>query len=264
MANRKKPWEQKSESAPRGDWGNLPSNLRILADLPGEMNPHSMGDIQVLVSVSNTDLGDLSDRVWDELNAKLIASGGEMTVTREELVGYFATAIYSRTMWVNRNMRPGTFRPDDKWALPVAMHMVVNAIGIVDSQTGARYIPQWDEAGTPLVLDRLTWESVTRRLIALEPFGLRFAKAYEKSEFGVEKVMSLLRVDDISDFYYFAWVPPHALEALIAAVLGLKRVVSTPLDALPLDAIPRYRIRGSWVLRWMHDFARVSEHRDVA
>lgn len=269
MATRRnRPWDkEKADSSPSGGgWGSLPANLRPLADLPGELTPHRMGEIPVLVSVQNADLGDLSDRVWDELNAKLIAVGGAMTVTKEELVRYFATAIYSRTMWVNRMMRPGTYRPNDKWALPVAFHMVVSAIGRVETSSGVTFVPVWDDsAGEILVLDKNEWENVTRRLIALEPYGLRFVKAYETSEAGVEKVMSLLRMDEVDESFFYAWVPPHALETLIAAILGIRRMEGTvDMSSLPRDLIPTYRIRGSWVLRFMHDFARLNEHRDVA
>jgi hypothetical protein len=228
-----------------------------------------MGDISVLISAQTADLSDLTTRVYDELQAKLIAAGGQMTVTEEELVRYFATAIYSRTMWVNRTMRPDAFRPNDKWALPVSMHMVVSAIGIVETAAGVRYVPEWVQPVTkagekPLILTRSEWENITRRLLALEPFGLRFVKAYEQSEAGVEKVMTLLRVDEEAETFFYAWVPPHALEALIAAVLGVSRTQPVDMSSMPLDSIPTYRIRGSWVLRFMHDFARMNEHRDVA
>lgn len=265
-----RPWSKDpKDTGPSGGWGNLPSNLRPLADLPGELTPHKMGDIPVLITAQSADLADLTTRVWSELNAKLIAAGGSMTVTEEELVRYFATAIYSRVMWVNRTMRDGAFRPNDKWALPTSMHMVVSAIGIVETKEGVRYVPEWVAPNTPsgepsLILARGEWESITRRLIALEPFGLRFVKAYEQSEAGVEKVMSLLRVDEPDETYFYAWIPPHALEALIAAVLGISRTQSVDVRSMPLDSIPTYRIRGSWVLRFMHDFARMNEHRDVA
>jgi hypothetical protein len=268
--SKSRPWNKETkESAPSGGWGSLPANLRPLADLPGELTPHKMGDISVLVSAQTADLADLTTRVFDELQAKLIAAGGGMTVTEEELLRYFATAIYSRTMWVNKTMREGAFRPNDKWALPVAMHMVVSAIGIVETNAGIRYVPEWVAPTTapgesPLILTRQEWESFTRRLLALEPFGLRFVKAYEMSDAGVEKVMSLLRVDEEAETFFYAWVPPHALEALIAAVLGISRSRPVDVSNVPLDFIPTYRIRGSWVLRFMHDFARMNEHRDVA
>jgi len=235
-----------------------------LADIPGELTPHKMGDVSVLVSATSADLADLNRRVWDELNAKLIAAGGQMTVTEGELLQYFATAIYSRTMWVNRTMRPDSYRPNDKWALPVAFHMAVSAIGIVESKDGVRYVPEWIAPEPGVILPRTEWENITRRLMALEPFGLRFVKAYEQSESGVEKVMSLARTEGEDDFYFYAWVPPHALEALIAAVLGIRRTSPVDVLGLPRDFIPTYRIRGSWVLRFMHDFARMNEHRDVA
>lgn len=269
-STKRQPWSKEpKENGPSGGWGALPANLRPLADLPGELTPHKMGDIPVLVTAQSADLADLTTRVYDELNAKLIAAGGQITVTEDELLRYFATAIYSRTMWVNRTMRPDAFRPNDKWALPVSMHMVVSAIGIVETKEGVRYIPEWVQptvkTGEPaLILTRPEWESITRRLLALEPFGLRFVKAYEQSEAGVEKVMSLLRVDEEAETFFYAWVPPHALEALIAAVLGISRTRPVDVSALPLDSIPTYRIRGSWVLRFMHDFARMNEHRDVA
>lgn len=270
MANRKRPWDKDKETSSPGDgWGTLPANLRPLADLPGELTPHRMGEVRVLVTVQNEDLGDFSDRVWRELNAKLVAAGGELTVTPEELLKYFATAIYSRVMWVNRTMNSGSFKPNDKWAIPVAMHMVISAIGHVEGtgiNNGIRYIPVWDEGGAEFLLTRQEWERITVKLLALEPFGLRFVKAYEQSENGVEKVMSLLRVDDSveNDTFFYAWIPPHALETLIAAILGIRRTNSVTLNPQERESIPPYRMRGSWVLRWMHDFARMNEHRDVA
>jgi len=267
MATQNRPWkkEQKAPDSASG-WGSLSANLRPLADLPGELTPHKMGDIPVLITASSADLADLNVRVYDELNAKLVAAGGQMTVTPDELLKYFATAIYSRTMWVRRSLPAGYLRPSDKWALPVAFSLVVSAIGIVESKDGVRYVPEWvgSETDNTLLLSRQEWESITRRLLALEPFGLRFVKAYEQSEGGVEKVMSLLRVDEPGETYFYAWVPPHALEAIIAAVLGVRRTEPVILNGVSLDMIPTYRIRGSWVLRFMHDFARMNEHRDVA
>jgi len=266
MATRKaRPWEKEPEKSvsSSGGWGSLPTNLRPLADLPGELTPHRMGDVQVLVSVQNQDLGVLRDHVWRELNAKLIAAGGALTVSSEELLKYFATAIYSRVMWVNHTMREGSFRPNDRWAIPVAMHMVVSAIGRVEAN-GIVYVPEWDASGNEFLLNRAEWEDLTIKLLALEPYGLRFVKAYETSEAGVDKVMTLLRVDEPDDSFFYAWIPPHALETLIAAVLGLRRPNPVNLTGVPREAIPPYRMRGSWVLRWMHDFARMNEHRDVA
>lgn len=263
--SKSRPWNKESkDNSPTGGWGSLPANLRPLADLPGELTPHKLGEVPVLVSVQSADLADLCTRVYDELNAKLIAAGGQMTVSEDELLRYFATAIYSRTMWVNRTMRPDSFKPADKWALPVAFHMVVSAIGRVETKEGVTYVPVWEAPTTISILERSEWESVTRRLIALEPFGLRFVRAYEQSEAGVEKVMSLLRVDEEDETFFYAWVPPHALEALIAAILGVRRTMPVDMSNQPLDMIPTYRIRGSWVLRFMHDFARMNEHRDVA
>jgi len=271
MANRSnKPWDKEVKaSSPSGGWGSLPGNLRPLADLPGELTPHKRGDITVLIHAQSADLADLTRRVWRELNAKLVAAGGQMTVAEEELLRYFATGIYHRVRWVTRNTQRGDIRPDDKWALPVAMHMVIGAIGIVETSEGLRYVPQWvaptQAAGeVPLIMSRDEWEEVTSRLLALEPFGLRFVKGYEKEISGVEKVMTLVRVDDPDETFFYAWVPPHALEALIAAVLGVSRTEPVDVRGLPRDFIPTYRIRGSWVLSFMHDFARMNEHRDVA
>jgi hypothetical protein len=149
------------------------------------------------------------------------------------------------------------------------MQRVVWAVGCGEPAAGVRYVPEWVQPVTkagekPLILTRSEWENITRRLLALEPFGLRFVKAYEQSEAGVEKVMTLLRVDEEAETFFYAWVPPHALEALIAAVLGVSRTQPVDMSSMPLDSIPTYRIRGSWVLRFMHDFARMNEHRDVA
>lgn len=267
MATRKsRPWNNESKvEETGGGWGALPSNLRPLADLPGERNPMKWGEIPVLVSVQSAELSDLSDRVWTELQAKLVAAGGEMLITKDELLRYFATAIYARVMWVNRTMPPRGFRPQDLWALPVAMHMVISAIGEVEKD-GVVYRPTWvpPQGENNIILSVVEWERITRQLLALEPFGLRFVKALEISERGVDKVMTLIRVDEPDETFFYAYVPPHALEALIAAVLGVRRTDVSDMSTLPIDMIPTYRLRGSWVLGFMRDFARMNEHRDVA
>jgi hypothetical protein len=263
--SKNRPWNKETKAdGPGGGWGALPSNLRPLADLPGERNPMKWGEIPVLVSVQSAELVDLNHRVWTELQSKLVAAGGEMTVTEEELLRYFATAIYARVMWVNRTMPPRGFRPSDLWALPVAMHMVISAIGEVESD-GIIYRPVWQApADDTLLLSIPEWERITRALLALEPFGLRFVKALELSERGVDKVMTLIRVDEPGETFFYAYVPPHALEALIAAVLGIRRTDVGDMSGYPRDMIPTYRLRGSWVLGFMRDFARMNEHRDVA
>lgn len=266
MANSKsRPWNNSNKAeGPGGGWGDLSPNLRPLADLPGEMNPHKMGDIPVLVSVQTAELTDLNHRVWTELQSKLVAAGGEMTVSEEELLKYFSTAIYARVMWVNRSMPPRGFRPNDLWALPVAMHMVISAIGEVETERLV-YRPVWvAPTDSDVILTIPEWEDITRRLLALEPFGLRFVKALELSEKGVDKVMTLIRVDEPEETFFYAYVPPHALEAIIAAVLGIRRTETMTMDAYPRDMIPTYRVRGSWALGFMRDFARMNEHRDVA
>lgn len=265
MANRNRPWNKDVQTdSPSGSWGNLPSNLRPLADLPGELNPRKMGDIPVLVSVETAELADLNHRVWQELQAKLVAAGGEMTVSEEELLMYFSTAIYARVMWVNRTMPARGFRPNDLWALPVAMHMVISAIGEVETDR-LKYRPVWvAPTDATFLLTIPQWEDITRRLLALEPFGLRFVKALELSERGVDKVMTLIRVDEPDETFFYAYVPPHALEAIIAAVLGIRRPDAENMSNVPMDMIPTYRLRGSWALGFMRDFARMNEHRDVA
>lgn len=266
MANSKsRPWNKEVKAeGPGGGWGVLTPNLRPLADLPGERNPNKWGEIPVLVSVETAELADLNHRVWTELQSKLVAVGGEMTVSEEELLRYFSTAIYARVMWVNRTMPSRGFRPNDLWALPVAMHMVISAIGEVETE-GCIYRPVWTAPVDQTVLLSISdWENITRRLLALEPFGLRFVKALELSERGVDKVMTLIRVDEPEETFFYAYVPPHALEAIIAAVLGVRRTDVGDMSSYPRDMIPTFRLRGSWALGFMRDFARMNEHRDVA
>lgn len=265
----KKPWEKGNSNSNGGNttasgWGReLPPNLKALREIPAEVNFARIGEAKVLVSVQNADLADFSDRVYDELESKLIVAGGSMPeITKEDLVRYFATAIYSRVMWVNRTMRPRSFRPDDPWALPVPMSYVVSAIGRVETEDGPTYVPEWDSAGDDLLLPREEWEVLTRRLRALEPYGLRFVRAYEKDASGVGEVMSLLRLDTSEGIFFYGNVPPHAFECLVALIAGL-----TPVDPVELPAhpalLPKYKLRGEWVLHWRHDFASISTHRDV-
>jgi hypothetical protein len=267
MATRKvKPWDKSGSSENTESGRGVPANLRKLADIPGESTPRAKRSIPVLITATTVELADLSRRVWLELNAKLVAVGGRMTVTEEQLLAYFSTAIYARTQWVLRLAGMDsrrTFAPKDRWALPTAMAYVVNAVGVVETQEGRRYHPVW--AGSDdLILSRDEMELITIQLLALEPYGLRFAKGFEPGVEGVDKVMTLIRVDEEGDVFYYAWVPPHALEAITAAVLGVSRTVPVTMDGIEADLIPTFRIRGSWALSYMADMARMNEHRDVA
>jgi hypothetical protein len=266
VANNRKPWGQKDQntSSSQSSWArDLSPKLQALRNIPAEINFERMVEARVLVSVQNADLGDFSNRVYEELEAKLLTVGGTMPgITKDDLVKYFATAIYSRVMWVNHTMDGRSFRPSDRWALPVPMSYVVSALGRVESEDGPTYVPQWDNAGDALLLDKLEWEDITRRLSALEPYGFRLVHALEKDEAGVAEVMSLLRLETSEGEFFFGWVPPHAFECLVALIAGL-----TPADpvVMPLHPalLPRYRLRGEWVLQWRHDFASLSSHRDV-
>jgi hypothetical protein len=246
-------------------WGSdLPPSLKALRNIPAEVNYARIGEERVLVTVANADLADFSNRVYDELEAKLLIAGGQMPgVTKEELQKYFATAIYSRVMWVNHTMSPRSFRPSDAWALPVPMSYVVSAIGRVETEDGPTYVPEWDTAGDDLLLTREEWEFLTRRLRGLEPFGLRLVRALEKDEKGVGEVMSLLRLETPEGDFFYGYIPPHAFECLCALIAGMRPV--TPVQ-MPIHSalLPKYRLRGEWVLHWRHEFATLSTHRDVS
>jgi hypothetical protein len=270
MATRRnKPWDKDKGSNPESSAAGrgVPANLQKLAGIPGESTPKARRSIPVLITVETAELVDLNRRVWLELNAKLVAVGGELMVTQDQLLRYFATAIYARTMWVMRqvSLEPTrrSFAPKDRWALPTAMAYIVNAIGVVETQEGRRYVPTWvgDES---FILSRTEFEDYTAQLLAYEPYGLRFAKGFEPGIEGVDKVMTLIRVDEEGDSFFYAWVPPTALEAITAAVLGVRRTNLIDMDVVEPDMIPTFRIRGSWALGYMADMARMNEHRDVA
>jgi hypothetical protein len=265
VANKQQPWK-KAPSEPNGSSGwasKLPSNLSALRNIPAELNYARMVETSVLVSVQNVDLADFSDRVYEELDAKLITVGGSMpNITKEDLLKYFATALFSRVMWVNRTMRPNSYRPDEEWALPIPMTYVVSAIGRVQSEDGPTYVPVWDAGGDDLILARTEWELLTRKLRALEPFGLRFIRALEKDVKGVDDVMSILRLETPDGAFFYGNVPPHAFECLCALIAGLSPVVPVEMPTHPA-LLPKYRLRGEWVLQWRHEFATLSTHRDV-
>lgn len=266
MPNRKagQPWNG-GKTTNSSSWGSsLPANLRALSAIPAEINFDRMGEVPVLVSVANADLADFSHRVYQELEAKLIVVGGNMPpeISEEVLLKYFATAIYSRVMWVNHTTTPRSFRPDEPWSLPVPMSYVIAAIGRVETEDGPVYVPTWNPEGDQYVLSREEWEQVTRRLRALEPYGLRFVKAYEKDSTGVSDVMSLLRLETPDGEYFFGQVPPHAFECICALIAGLSPVAPVQMPNHPA-LLPRYRLRSQWVVSWMHDFASLSDQRDV-
>jgi len=267
MATRKsKPWDKGEPTEPTATGRGVPANLRKLADIPGESTPRAKRSIPVLITIRTAELVDLNRRVWLELNAKLVAVGGEMLVSEAQLLQYFATAIYARTNWVLRRVgmeSRRSFAPKDRWALPPSMAYIVNAIGVVETQEGRRYHPVW-VGDDEYILTRDEFEDLTTQLLALEPYGLRFAKGFEPAVEGVDKVMTLIRVDEEGDVFFYAWVPPHALEAISAAVLGIQRQNPIDMTLVEPDMIPTFRIRGSWALGYMADMARMNEHRDVA
>lgn len=268
MANRKnQPWKAKQDAtrSPSDTWAaSLPAEYRTMAEVPSQMNVDSMGSVQVLVTVQNADLADLSNRIYNELSSKIQVAGGSMPISQDDLLKYFATALYARVAWVNRQERGGrlSFRPTDRWALPVPMSIVVAAIGKVESQRGTTYVPVWNESGNDLVLEKSEWERISNQLRSVEDYGFRFVKALERADEGVERIMSMFIVDEPEDRVFYGHIPPTALDCLVALYAGLSRVQPVEMPSEP-DLVPRYKLRGSWVVHWRHDFAAPSSHRDV-
>jgi hypothetical protein len=267
MANKWKPPskddDDSSETAPSRSTGNrrsqnsgFPSKSRRLSELAvGQFNPNGLGTHEVIVSVNQANLEDLSTKIHSLINSEVEISGGQMTVSDEELKRYFVTAIYARTKWVNFQS-VGPFRPDGQWALPVPMHMVVNALGEVETQPNRRYVPVWNTAGDELVLSPTEWESITRRLTALELLpNVEFIHAFEKDRKGSDVVMPLLHGNVDGQNFFYANVPPHALECLIAMVAGLASGTPVDIEGLPPQVIPVYRVSHTWVAGFMQDFS---------
>jgi hypothetical protein len=235
------------------------SQERRLAEMPvGQINPIGLGNHEVIVSVNQVTLEEFSNMVYSMLASRVEVSGGSMTVTEEELKRYFVTAIYSRVRWVN--FQPvGNFRPDAPWALPVPMHMVASAIGVVETQPSRRYVPVWNPDGDELVLSTAEWESCTRRLSALELLpDVELIHALEKDRSGLDVVMSLLHGTLDGQEYFYSNVPPHALECLIASVAGLAAATPIDIEGLPPQVIPIYHVSRTWIVGFMQDFVQLT------
>lgn len=257
MARFNKPGKETSQAS---GWGaQLSGSARRLAEQPiGSLTTHRMKTLTVIVSIDLVDTRDFSDRVYGEIAARVHLNGGEMPVTNEEFVKYFITALKTRVSWVNRGLPGSNFgiRVDDAWALPVPMAQVVSAIGIIDSGPGTRYVPAWNEESDEFVLSRVEWEDVTRRLLALESLpGVDFIHALEKDISGVERVMCLMLGAEDGEEYFYADVPIHALEALVAMIAGLRPQAYVDVAVLPPQLIPVYRVGKTWVAGFMHELA---------
>jgi hypothetical protein len=213
-----------------------------------------MRTLTVIVSIDHVDMREFSRRVHDDLTARVRLAGGELVVTEEEMFRYLVTALHSRVMWVTR----GRFivRPDDHWALPVPMAQVVSAIGIVNAEVGTRYVPAWNTSSDDLLLEYSEWQDVSRRLLSVEALpGVDLIHAMEMSTDGVERVMCLMQGEEEGVAYFYANIPIHALEALIALIAGLQPERRMNVEELPPQLIPVHHVSREWVVGFMHEFA---------
>lgn len=222
-----------------------PSPDRGIGGISATLNTEKVGvhTVSMLV-VGNIEFVALVDNVYSTLVAVTDAQGADFSLDREDLMKYFATAVYSRVAYVTRERRP-IVRPEDMWALPAPMAYALNAIGRVELGNGITVVPQWVESAeqTNLLLSRDDVMRISRVLRALEPLGFRFVRQMEKSRDGDPTVMSIVPTyDDRGEVIFTSHTAATGIHFVTAAVLGFQPV-EVP-DGIPRMWLPDYTMAG--------------------
>jgi hypothetical protein len=254
MANRNGNRDSSGSSA---GWGiALPAGLRQLAETPvSTLVTQALREFEVIVSINEVELRSFAEMQYQALWAKATALGGDVTVTADELFRLLATAIKARIAWTT--FKRTEHRIDSFWCLTVPMHLVVSTIGVVE-QGGSRYVPVWNEENDVYTLTVEERQEISNRLRGMEPLGFTFTYALPADKDGVAKVMLLLTGQEGSDVYFYSsGAPVHALEAIIASLLGITSQTFDPA-VIPPQLLPQYKVGAVWAVSFLRDFVNRS------
>jgi len=232
----------------------------------------------MLVVAYNSDLTDLTNRIFEQFDAMASAHGGEVKFTSDELMRYFATALKVRTehvlkqKWRTFGYERTLMSVHDEWALVIPLHSVLSSLGkVTHGPLESRIMPVWDPEGDELILtaaerDRLT--AVIR--MACKQYGVPFESHISKDLDGHAQVMLLTPVVD----GWWSWEPVSREDAAAAMVTGLqpatvtsdgRGAVVTRMDATQLATalaylptwVPPYVMKRHTVIRYIQEMADV-------
>lgn len=244
----------------------IPANLRAYTDRPSDTPWTKIREVPVLVNVTNADLAQFSELVYESLNSQVTVDGGQMPITAEELKKYFATAIYARVQFSRRKLAKSTNGPsgyhaprlDAEWGLPTPMNIVVGSIGRVVTQDNTTYVPDWNKKGNSLLLSADEWMTITMRLRSLQRYGIHIVRALSREDSGDERVMRMLwfRIQDRT--FALSSLPVHPLAALVGRIAGLSEDQEVDIEGLHPEMIPGYQMDGEYIVSFVTEFATIA------
>lgn len=263
----------RNEGPPRGRGGS---------GMYSEVNPSREGESSMLVVAVNDDLAEFCGRVFDEIDSRLRAHGGETALEREQVYRYVATAIKVRVEAVDRprfrSLGHGHtgMNVETGWALPVPIHNMLSSLGIVTLDGGTtRVVPIWDKSGDTLVMDVRERDEVTRHLrAALTGIGVKFENDISKDRDGQHSVMVLTYLPGAGEWWSSSVLSEEGAKHNM--LLGLRPVtdvvrgsngadyalVDTDAMAVALRQlpfwVPEWRMQRRIVVRFLNEAATLA------
>lgn len=236
---------------------SLPETWRGMDDIHARTLPSASGELEVLILADTVDLHRTVLGVWDELNSFCQSHGIPTPVSDDELEKYFLTAVTFRVQHVKRRSRD--IRVEDHWALPFPLQAIVNAIGDVRLESPSVLItPVLAPGVSNNAMARSEWLDVTRRLLSLEPRGLRMAHALEAKRDGVARVMRLTIDSSSGEWVAYSSADFKPYDALVARAVGLRPAVPE-MAALPANPLwrPPYFMDGRELVIFEQKFTEI-------
>lgn len=263
-------------NAPKG----APQGRATTGCHPGP-NPSRGFEQPVLIVADNTRLRDHISNIWHDVNARLAACGGTMTVTEDDLVRYFVTAIKVRVEHTTRRVGQFGYRPSgmsvhDGWALPTPLHSILSSIGQVRIGGNELIVfPVWDKSADALVMNMEERDKVSREFGAVcGTLGISVFREISADREGHQQTMVLVYMEDSSDWW--ATQPFAQEDAAAASIVGTKMIynvrrgdggadfdvvdtaqLATVLAQLPLW-MPELRMESQVVARYETDMAKLA------
>lgn len=163
------------------------------------VNPFLTGEQFMLVVASNSDLRELIDNMYSQIEYMVSVRGGVLRVTSEEFTKYIVTAFKVRVefvlhgRWRALGYQSTGMDVRDKWALPIPVHSVLSTIGVAQlGSQGTQVIPLWDRGADELTLSVEQRDTITPKLKAVAHLcDFTLAETISSDTDGVVKVMSL-------------------------------------------------------------------------
>lgn len=214
------------------------AKLEVRKSVP---NTSQLEVVPVNVSIQNATLDEVVRFTIEQMERELMLTGAgansNFSVTEDELKRYFATAIFTRISWVNKERNTIGTRPDGmrrEWALPDTFASIINAIGRFDDrERGLSYIPVWNEDQDNLLLTLEECQRIASKMRALEGL-IHLVDAFEKRTEGLEEVMTLLSVEmPDGSVHFMADTEFTTIDVITGMVLGFNENTSIRAVDIP-------------------------------